>query len=93
MVQKLLGGELVLPRLMGQRLREILAAVAANSKGTLLERIAPELRKARLGYTDYVEEDDDGLGAYCIRAVSPSNENGWYDTENEEYSTAAINDD
>ena len=61
---KIVGGELIFPRLMGERLREIRAAVAAESKQTLMELVAPELRKARLEYTDYVEEDDDGLGTY-----------------------------
>ena len=85
-VQKMLGGELVLPGLMGQRLREIRAAVAAESRGTLLELIAPELRKARIEYTDYVEEDGDGMGTY-ERFHSQAKIDG---SENEAYSTAAI---
>ena len=82
----MLGGELVLPGLMGQRLREIRAAVAAESRGTLLELIAPELRKARIEYTDYVEEDGDGMGTY-ERFHSQAKIDG---SENEAYSTAAI---
>ena len=62
---KIVGGELVFPRLMGERLREIRAAVAAESKKTVLEMVAPELRQARLKYTDYTEDDDDGLGTYA----------------------------
>lgn len=85
-VQKMLGGELVLPGLMGQRLREIRAAVAAESKETLLQLIAPELRKARIEYTDYVEEDGDGLGAY-ERFHMQMKKDG---TENDAYSTAEI---
>ena len=85
-VQKMLGGELVLPGLMGQRLREIRAAVAAESRGTLLELIAPELRKARIEYTDYVEEDGDGMGTY-ERFHLQAKIDG---SENEAYSTAAI---
>lgn len=85
-IQKMLGGELVLPGLMGQRLREIRAAVAAESKGTLFELIAPELRKARIEYTDYVEGDRDELGAY-ERFHMQMKVDG---SENEAYSTAAI---
>mmetsp|Transcript_13846 Transcript_13846/g.30160 ORF Transcript_13846/g.30160 Transcript_13846/m.30160 type:complete len:504 (+) Transcript_13846:487-1998(+) len=85
-VQKMLGGELVLPGLMGERLREIRAAVAAESRGTLLELVAPELRKARIEYTDYVEEDSDGLGTY-ERFHHQAKVDG---SENEAYSTAAI---
>jgi len=59
------GGELVFPRFMGERLREIRSAVAAESKQTVLTTVAPELRQARLDYTDYVEDDDDGLGTYA----------------------------
>ena len=59
------GGELVFPRLMGERIREIRAAVAVTSRSTVLEVVAPELRQARLKFTDYVEEDDDGLGTYA----------------------------
>mmetsp|Transcript_43631 Transcript_43631/g.85613 ORF Transcript_43631/g.85613 Transcript_43631/m.85613 type:complete len:461 (+) Transcript_43631:155-1537(+) len=58
------GGELILPRLMGERLREIRSAVAAESKKTVMELVAPEIRQARLKYTDYIEEDDDGQGTY-----------------------------
>jgi len=58
------GGELILPRVMGERLREIRASVAAESKKTVMELVAPEIRQARLKYTDYVEEDDDGQGTY-----------------------------
>lgn len=85
-VQRMKGGELVLPGLMGQRLREIRAAVAAESRGTLLELVAPELRKARLAYTDYVEADGDGMGAY-ERLNHQASVDG---TENDTYSTAAI---
>jgi hypothetical protein len=59
------GGELVFPRLMGERLREIRSSVAVESKKVLLEVVAPELRQARLKYTDYIESDDDGLGTYA----------------------------
>lgn len=60
----IVGGELIYPRLMGERLREIRSAVAAESRKTVMDLVAPELRQARLKYTDYVEEDDDGLGTY-----------------------------
>lgn len=86
-VQKMRGGELVLPGLMGQRLREIRAAVAAESRGTLMELIWPELRKARIEYTDFVEEDGDGMGTYerlQMQAKVDGSEG------NEAYSTAAI---
>mmetsp|Transcript_21354 Transcript_21354/g.62246 ORF Transcript_21354/g.62246 Transcript_21354/m.62246 type:complete len:466 (+) Transcript_21354:1194-2591(+) len=85
-VQKMLGGELVLPGFMGMRLREIRAAVAAESRGTLLELVAPELRKARIEHTDFVEEDSDGLGTY-ERFHFQAEVDG---SENEAYSTAAI---
>ena len=85
-VQKMLGGELVLPGLMGQRLREIRSAVAAESRKTLLELIAPELRKARIEYTDYIEGDGDGMSTY-ERFHFQTKVDG---TENEAYSTAAI---
>lgn len=55
------GGELVYPRLLGERLREIRARVAARSRLEVLNDIQPELKSARLKYTDYTEEDDDGL--------------------------------
>jgi len=32
---------------------------------TVLELVAPELRQARLQYTDYVETEDGGLGTYA----------------------------
>lgn len=63
-VYNIVGGELIYPRKMGERLREIRSAVAAESKRTVMDLVAPELRQARLKYTDYVEEDDDGLGTY-----------------------------
>lgn len=85
-VQKMRGGELVLPGLMGERLREIRAEVAAESKGTLLGLVAPELRKARIEYTDFVEEDSDGMGTY-ERFQFQAKVDG---TETESYSTAAI---
>lgn len=86
-IQKMRGGELVLPGLMGQRLREIRAAVAAESRGTLLELVAPELMKARLEYTDYVQEDGDGMGAY-ERLNHQAQVDG--SEGNDTYSTAAI---
>jgi len=58
------GGELVLPKLMGERLREIRSYVAAESRKTIVEMVAPALMEARLKYTDYIQEDDDGLGTY-----------------------------
>ena len=85
-VQKMRGGELVLPGLMGERLREIRAKVAAESRGTLLDLVAPALRKARIEYTDYVEEDGDGMGTY-ERFQHQQQVDG---SENETYSTAAI---
>lgn len=88
-VQKMRGGELVLPGLMGQRLREIRAAVAAESRGTLMELVGPELRKARIEYTDYVEADGDGLGTY-ERWQLQAKVDGSNRPEDEAYSTAAI---
>merc|ERR1711957_559797 len=85
-VHRLSGGELVLPGLMGERLREIRAAVAVESRETLLELVGPELRKARIQYTDYVEEDSDGLGTY-ERFHHQAKVDG---SENDTYSTAAI---
>lgn len=79
------GGELVLPRLLGERLREIRAAVAADSKHTLQTVVAPEIRSARLAYTDYVEEDDDGMGTY-ERFKNAADEEG----ERESYDHKAI---
>jgi len=85
-VQKMPGGELVLPGLIGERLREIRAEVAAESGGTLRELVVPELRKARIEYTDYVEVDSDGMGTY-ERFHHQAKVDG---SENEAYSTAAI---
>ena len=47
---QLVGGELIFPRLMGERLREIRAAVAIESKKTLLELVAPEVRSSAEKY-------------------------------------------
>lgn len=79
------GGELVFPRLMGERIREIRAEVAKESKETVLGLVAPEIRRARLEYTDYVEEEDDGLGTYG-RFKLAADEEG----EREGYSHEAI---
>mmetsp|Transcript_35548 Transcript_35548/g.82544 ORF Transcript_35548/g.82544 Transcript_35548/m.82544 type:complete len:413 (-) Transcript_35548:88-1326(-) len=79
------GGELVLPRLLGERLREIRAEVAGEAYKTLLEYVAPEIRKARLEYTDYVEEDDDNMGTYERLKWQTQNEG-----ESEAYNHAAI---
>jgi hypothetical protein len=54
------GGELVFPALMGVRLRELRSAAAAAARLELQGEIRSELRSARLTYTDYTEEDDDG---------------------------------
>jgi len=77
------GGELIFPKLMGERIRQIRSAVAAESKKTLLELVAPEIRQARLKYTDYVEEEDDGLGTYgrFKKAADEEGERGAYDHE------------
>jgi len=83
---KILGGELILPRLMGERLREIRATVAAESRKTLAELVAPELKKARILYTDYVEAEDDGLGTF-ERFKLQAEVDG---TENDTYSTDSI---
>merc|ERR1711957_973266 len=86
---KIIGGELILPKLMGERLREIRAAVAHESRLTMLELVAPELRQARLKYTDYVEADDDGLGRYEMFRLQ-AEEDGTESGENESWSKNEI---
>lgn len=51
------GGELVVPALMGVRLRELRSAAAAEARAELQDEIRPELVSARLKYTDYTEEE------------------------------------
>lgn len=79
------GGELVLPRQLGERLRELRVYVALESKKTVLEMVKPELRQARLDYTDYVETEDDGLGAFERFRAAGDN-----DDERDAYSHRAI---
>lgn len=57
----IIGGELVLPRLLGVRLRELRSVVAAQARLEVLDEIYLELKKARSKYKDYTEEYDDGL--------------------------------
>jgi len=83
---KIIGGELILPSLMGVRLREIRAEVAIESLNTLLKLVKPELRAARIKHTDFVEADSDGLGTY-ERFKLQAKVDG---TENDTYSTDAI---
>jgi len=83
---KILGGELILPRLMGERLREIRATVANNSMRTLLDWVKPELKRARIDYTDYVPAEDDGLGTFERFKLQAAVDG----TETDSYSTDAI---
>ena len=80
---KITGGELILPSLMGVRLREIRAEVAMESLDTLLKLVKPELRAARIKHTDFVEGDSDGLGTYerfKLQAKVDGSENDTYST-------------
>merc|ERR1711935_135473 len=89
---KIPGGELILPSLMGVRLREIRAEVAMESLNTLLKLVKPELRAARIKHTDFVPGDDDGLGTYerfKLQAEVDGSEN-MHGTENDASSTDAI---
>ena len=54
----ILGGELVVPYLMGVRLRELRAHACAQARVELQDHVWPEIRSARLTYTDYTEEED-----------------------------------
>lgn len=83
---KILGGELILPYLMGVRLREIRAVVAIESQNTLLKLVKPELLAARIKHTDFVESDSDGLGTYERFRLQASVDG----TENDAYSTNSI---
>lgn len=90
---KIPGGELIRPSLMGVRLREIRADVAMESLNTLLKIVKPELRAARIKYTDFVPADDDGLGTYerlNLQVEVDGFENRSDGTENDTYSTDAI---
>ena len=55
----ILGGELVVPYLMGVRLRELRAHACAQARVELQDHVWPEIRSARLTYTDYTEEGVD----------------------------------
>lgn len=82
----ILGGELILPSLMGVRLREIRAEVAVESLNTVLKLVKPELRAARIKHTDFVEGDSDGLGTYERFNLQAQVDGTDYET----YSTDAI---
>ena len=54
----ILGGELVVPYLMGIRLRELRAYACVQARGELQDHVWPEIRSARLAYTDYTDDGD-----------------------------------
>jgi len=52
------GGELVVPAMLGARLRELRSGEAAEASAELKDTILPELKRARIQHTDYTEEDE-----------------------------------